>query len=395
MLRLVNAQAQWLMELGVEPGSRMGVCLPNHPDVVVLFLAAMRVGATWVGLAPALNAAEKTARLGDAGASVIFADPVRADELGAMMGIRGLEPIRLVTVSSGGFTLGSESPTTDSRRKRLGCVDPMAPAAIAYTSGSTGFPKGVVHCQEAIALAAEALATLFPPGVQHGACLPLTTLNMLIASALVAFASDGTCSITDERNPKELAAWIERDQVMTFPAVPTLLYDLVEDPDIDPRQLRSLSRPALGGATVDEELCERFRSRFGHEVSAGYGLSEAPGTIARRLPEYEAPHASVGQGLPHVEVSFRDPEGHEVPTGESGEICVGARREGVWADRYVPMLGYWGREDLTKQAAEEGSFTRVTLGTQILVGTSSSVADLTTSSSEQVPIFPAEGSRWW
>ncbi|MHB8328121.1 MAG: class I adenylate-forming enzyme family protein, partial [Acidimicrobiales bacterium] len=351
------ARAGWLLDAGVEPGVRVAACARNDPEVVVLFLACMRIGAVWVGLAPALSGTEKVARLEDAGVTFVLVDPEQRQALETVLATLPADKTpSLLEFHGADADADADADWWDPARSAElpADVDPMKPAAIAYTSGSTGAPKGVVHCQEAIATATEALGRLYPDGLRHGACLALTTLNMLMASALVALATQGTCAVTDRREPKELAAWIRREEVQTFPAVLTLLYDLVADPDVEAEDLASLIRPALGGMAVEPEFCDRFRARFGHEVSVGYGLSEGPCTVARRLPSRHAPKESVGQALPHVSITIRDDEGRVLPPDAVGEICVGARTTGPWANRYVPMLGYWGQPTLAERVLRDG-----------------------------------------
>jgi len=348
LIERVESRADWLRAAGLEPGDRVGACARNHPELVVLFLACMTVGGVWVGLAPALAPDEKRARIEDAGVRFVLVDQELEDQLAGVSEPNGPASAAALRFDSQDFVA-----TTQRVDDRVP-IDAMAPAAIAYTSGSTGSPKGVVHCQAAIATAVEGLATLYPWGMRHGACLALTTLNMLMASALVSLVTAGTCAITDSRQPKELAEWIRSERVQTFPAVATLLYDLLNDPDVSPEDLASLERPALGGMAVDPALREGFRERFGHAMSVGYGLSEGPCTVARRLPEYDAPPESVGPSLPHVQITVRDGEGRALAPDESGEICVGPATSGPFADRYVPMLGYWKQDELSRRALRGG-----------------------------------------
>ena len=347
LIEHVESRGDWLRAAGVEPGDRVGACAGNHPELVVLFLACMTVGGVWVGLAPALAPDESVP--GSRTPECASCSSIRSARISFAEVFEPSDPAGTVALR---FDLDfvATSEGVDDRVP----IDPMAPAAIAYTSGSTGSPKGVVHCQAAIATAVEGLATLYPSGMRHGACLALTTLNMLMASALVSLVTAGTCAITDSRQPKELAEWIRRERVQTFPAVATLLYDLLNDPDVSPEDLASLERPALGGMAVDPALREGFRERFGHAMSVGYGLSEGPCTVARRLPEYDAPLESVGPSLPHVQITVRDEEGRALAPHEKGEICVGPATSGPFAHRYVPMLGYWKQDELSSRVLRGG-----------------------------------------
>ena len=145
--REANQAAHALASLGVGPGERVAMSLPNDVDIVVGFLACMRLGAIWLGVSLVLAPPEKEYLLGDSGASVVLATLSVAAELRAR-GATGTSSATVVVVDPGGpddewraRVAGAETTRPDI------AVDPHAPAAIAYTSGTTGRPKGAVHSQ--------------------------------------------------------------------------------------------------------------------------------------------------------------------------------------------------------------------------------------------------------
>ena len=140
--RLADRAAHALAELGVQMGDRVGGALPNDIDVVLAFHGAMRLGAVWVGVNRALAPPEKRYLLADSGTSLLVCDGVTADELGEVDGCR-------VVVAEAGdeSCLWREAMGAAPDSPKRADVDPFAPAGIAYTSGTTGFPKGAVHSQ--------------------------------------------------------------------------------------------------------------------------------------------------------------------------------------------------------------------------------------------------------
>ena len=107
-------------------------------------------------------------------------------------------------------------------------IDPFAPAAIAYTSGTTGFPKGAVHSQHNMLIpGALAVALGRYAGASQGVVLPLSILNLMVLGPLTAY-QDGTSLVAIDRiDPVGLAEWIRRERVGNLCGVPTVLHDLL------------------------------------------------------------------------------------------------------------------------------------------------------------------------
>src|SRR6478609_6005011 len=162
--RLANRAAHALASLGVRAGDRVGGSLPNESDVVVAFHGAMRLGAVWVGINRALAAPEKRFQIEDCGAKVLLSDQHTADEVG----------VPVVDVATWQAALGAASDGP------IGVdVDPFAPAGIAYTSGTTGRPKGAVHSQHNLLVPGAVLGETRGYGAElrKGDCFPFTILN--------------------------------------------------------------------------------------------------------------------------------------------------------------------------------------------------------------------------
>ncbi len=355
--RAANRAAHAFLDLGVGPGDRVAAALRNECAIVVAFLGAMRVGALWVGINRALAWPEKEFLLADSGASTYLADPEMADEVPDDHATAARSATRVVVVDP----TGEASTWADALRSApidpVDLVtDPHEPAAIAYTSGTTGRPKGVVHSQHNMLLpgAVARAAGTSVPGSRQGVALPLTILNLMVLGPLVSFQVEGTVVAMDRIDAAGMAGWISRERITTFSAVPTMVYDLLTDPGVSADDLASLDRPGVGGADLPEDLRSLYRERFGAEITTGYGLTEAPTAVT--VGEWTTPQepGSSGRALPHVDIVIVDGNDEPLGPGEVGEVCVRPATDGPFAGAYTPMLGYWRRPDATREALRGG-----------------------------------------
>ncbi|MGZ4728669.1 MAG: class I adenylate-forming enzyme family protein [Acidimicrobiales bacterium] len=358
-----NRAADALLAFGVRPGDRVAVSLPNEADVVVAFHGAMRIGAVWVGVNRALAPPEKAYLLADSGASLYLCDPATADQSGAFAEVATLR--RIVTIAPGPDGREWLDAVASARDERPGVtVDPTAPAGLAYTSGTTGRPKGAVHSQHNLLLPGAVLVATrgYGPDLRKGDCLPLTVLNMMVLTTLLVAQASGCCVVMDRIDPEGIAGWVRDEQVTTWNGVPAMLHGLATNDAVRPDDLASLDEVWTGGGDCPEAVRAMFEAKFGHEVLATYGLTEAPTIVS--IDPRGGPHVagSSGRPLPHLAVRVADVDGAAVAPGETGEICVAATAQGAWAGRYRPMLGYWERPDATAEVLRSGELRTGDLG---------------------------------
>ncbi|MDO8390373.1 MAG: AMP-binding protein [Actinomycetota bacterium] len=343
----VDRAAATLHAAGVGPLDRVASSLPNVSDVVVGFLACMRLGAIWVGINTHLAPPEKAFLLHDSGASLLIAT---ADIVAALHTSAGVAAITVDIAAPGSWWRAA-----DPAARPVVPVDPFAPAAIAYTSGTTGTPKGVVHSQHNMLLPGAVMTRREPAALVQGVCLPLTILNMQVLSTVQTLLSGGTVVPMDRIDAVGVAAWVAEFGVQRMYSTPPTVYDLLTRPDIDPASIASLTHLGVGGAKCPEGLRERYRERFGTDFGFGYGLTEAPTSVTGGAAAAAiGPVGSSGAAHEQVEVTIRDADGVPVPDGGEGEICVGPSRTGHFAGCYSTMLGYWNRPEATAAALRGG-----------------------------------------
>ncbi len=342
-----------LYQLGVRPGDRIGASTRNGLQLVIAFLGAMRIGAVWVGLNRLLAPAEKSRLLGTAGAVLYLGDDAAAPE------IVGTEGLRHTLDFDNEWTALTAS--CDDRAPEI-AVDPFAPAAIGWTSGTSGQPKGAVHSQHGLLLPGAALGTLWGPEARHGTSLSLTIINPMILGPLLSLQAGATNIIMDVTHASGVAEWVEQERVTTLMCVPTMIYDLAHDAEVRSAQLQTLQWPIVGGAHPAEAVLTAYEAKFGVKPLGCYGLTEAPSVVSLAKPGDMGSVGSSGPAAPHLAIHIIGDNGQALTAGKTGEISIGPRTDGPWAGAYRSFLGYFGQAAATEAVRRGDWFMTGDLG---------------------------------
>jgi acyl-CoA synthetase (AMP-forming)/AMP-acid ligase II len=340
-----DGAAAALWELGLRAGGRVAASLPNDLDVVLAFHGAMRIGAIWVGIGEALAVPEKRQLLRDSEPTLLLAPQDAVDDCAKAL-----------------VDIGGRGVTTEELRAAIGSagrppaaeVDPRAPAGIAYTSGTTGVPKGIVHSQHNLLLPGEVLVATrgWGPALRKGDCLPLTILNLMVLTTLLTAQAQGCCIVMDRRDAEGITEWIERERVTHWNGVPAQLHDLVTTKPVDPTRLASLQEVWSGGGDCPDALRTRFAEMYGLPIRSTYGLTEAPTVVSIDPVGGERRPGASGRVLPHLDVQTRGKDGTMLPRDAAGELCLAAARGGAWEGRWTPYLGVWSNGAVTDSPGE-------------------------------------------
>ena len=335
----VSSIAGWLLSQGCCTGCRVVVQLSNSTIPVEIFLATQRLGAIWVGANSNLSKDETEWILQDCGASLFITEQNYVSKSCKTIGIKPNEADWIDL-----FNFSDEEPKRE--------VDPHSPAAIAYTSGTTGRPKGAVHSQHNLLWPGVSSRSLYPPteNERTGTALSLTVLNILVIGPLFSLIRGTTSVILDPSPAVGMAEQIRNAEVNNLLLVPTQAYDLVHSVAVKSEDLSSLDRVVIGASHTPQELRDQWQKKFGFPCTVGYGLSEAPSGVTRSRHERKGVLNGAGHALDPVEIGIFDEDGKEVPTGKVGEICISSRKEGPWREVWSPMLGYWGKPEETMKA---------------------------------------------
>lgn len=339
----VESVAAALHSIGVTAGDRVAWTLPNGAELPIGFLATQRLGAIWLGINAPLAPPEKQFLLDDAEVThyIATAEALTATSIDGVA-VTGDEWIDLVAAAP------ADRPAVD--------IDPHAPAALAYTSGTTGRPKGAVHSQHNLIW--PGLVTLLTdpvdPTERQGTPLAHTILNMLVLGPIAALARGSTGVVLHSTRADEFAADVARHRLTRTTIVPTIAHDLVHRDGIDPGDLATLDHIILGGGATPAALRRRFAEKFGVRAISGYGLSEVPTGVVRESLDEPIHDRACGYPTEPFELAIVDADGAELPAGQEGEICIRPTATGEWAGCWTPMLGYWRRPAATAEALADG-----------------------------------------
>ncbi|MFD6897349.1 class I adenylate-forming enzyme family protein [Rhodococcus sp. NPDC060086] len=311
-----------LWSLGVRPGDRVAACLPNDLDIVAAFHGTQRIGAVWAGIGEALPAAEQQ-HLHDLCTPTV----VLAGEHFALNTPGRVDPGRWAEL----IDRGDHAPALE--------LDIDAPAGIAFTSGTSGTPKAVVHSQRNLLLPGAVLVATrgYGPNLRKGDSFPFTILNLMVLSTLLTAQAGGCAVVMNRRDLEGVSEWITTRKVTVWNGAPAQLYDLAARPDLD---LGSLREVWSGGSDTPDALRRAFADAHQLNPRVTYGLTEAPTVVSIDPDGDEWQPRSSGTVLPHLDVAAYDDAGQRLPPGELGELRLTAASTGPWANVWTPLLGY-------------------------------------------------------
>lgn len=347
----VDRVARGLEALGVAAGERVALFLPNIPAFPIAYLATVKLGAIAVSVNSMLTTDELRYVLADAGAKALF---TTAALLPATLPLVGdLLPASHVVLCEGDAPEGLAAPilqrlgADDDRPFPARDMDRDAPAAILYTSGTTGQQKGATlsHGNVVANMYATSHALRVDPGDRLLLFLPLFHCFGQNFIMNTAFVSGAAISLHRRFIPDQTLEALARDGVTIFPAVPTVYISLL-NAGVPPERLAGVRYYFSAAATMPVEIANRWRERYGRPIYEGYGLTETS-PFASYNHEWEHRPGSVGTPLEMVEMKVFDPEDHEVAPEVWGEIVIKGPNV---------MLGYWNRPRESAEALRGGWF---------------------------------------
>jgi len=320
----IDEVARWMSKRGLGRGHRVGVLAANDPAMVVASYAVWGLGAVTVPIAIRSTVAETVQLLEHSRASALLCDPARealAVEAAAAAGVPAW-------ACDAGLPL---SPRVVRRRAIARPAKPAAPAAddlavIAYTSGTTGKPKGVMISHANLLWSSHACGQARgdrSDGV--GACLsPLTHTPVFVSHLLCRILAGATAVLVEKFDVGTLLEEVERFGITDLPLIGGMVFDVVSRGDVSASARARVEKVSVGGAATPMDAKRALARLFDRaEVIEAYGQSESTDgvTMARGTSVFDR-EGTVGRANPFVAVAIRRADGSFAADGEEGEIVV-------------------------------------------------------------------------
>jgi long-chain acyl-CoA synthetase len=375
---VVNRLANALTALGVRKGDRVALYLPNCPQYIIAYYAALKLGAIIAPNNPMYVPRELEFQLNDSGAETIIClsrlypnvRQVRANtrlKNVIATSIKEYFPPHLKAVfeqfveekEGHRVTLGADEHWFQDLLASAPATPPKVEvkaedtAVLLYTGGTTGVPKAaeVTHrnvvanalqCKEWVANVPKE-----PPDVTIVALPLYHSYAMTVCMNNAIMQKMPMILIPDPRNLEHLLKSIDRHQPTYFPGVPTMYVAVINYPDLDKYNIRCIKACLSGAAPLPVEVQTKFQALTGARLIEGYGLSEAT-PVTHDNPLFgENRIGTIGVPFPDTDAKIVDVETGkiELPPGEPGELIVKGPQV---------MKGYWNRPDETHLALREG-----------------------------------------
>jgi long-chain acyl-CoA synthetase len=366
--RRVNQFAHALHGLGVRPGERVMVVLPNMPQMIIAYYATLKIGGVVVLPNPDADGSQIITQAAQTGARVLV---TLKDFGGLTQAVQAHTPLQVVladlrNVVSGrvykqllsrweaaGFSRG-ETPERDKTRflmERLMMdaareppgveVSPEDLAAILYTSGTTDEPKGV--CLTHANLVANALQLRhWVPDMHYGqetflSVIPLTHSYGMTSAMNVPIAIGATVVLLPVFELEQALDHVKRYSPTLFPGVPSIYMAINQAPGVRAYGLSSIKACISGAAPLPIEVQETFEKLTHGRLVEGYGLTEAAPVTHANPFNGARKSGSIGIPIPNTDARIVDlVTGEDLPVGQIGELLVKGPQV---------MQGYWGEED--------------------------------------------------
>ena len=361
--RQSKAMGAWLQSLGLEPGAKVAIMLPNVPQFAVTMCGVLRAGFTCVNVNPLYTARELEHQLKDSGATTIV---ILENFAVTLQQVIERTPVKHVVITSMGDLLGGlygtwitlavrhlarmvppyKLPLNDDRTvtpfsqvmsqgaQRTLSKDPSTLDSVAflqYTGGTTGLSKGAVLTHRNIVAATLQAEAWFTPALGRAgdlakvnsiAALPLYHIFALTLCLLAIRQGSHLTLIPNPRDLNKFIAVLKKRPFHMLPAVNTLFNALLVHPEFKKLDFSTLFVSQAGGMAASEGTAKRWFEATGCPMIEGWGMSETCAIGTNNPVSNTAFTGTIGLPLPGIEIAIKDDEGHSLPNGQAGELCI-------------------------------------------------------------------------
>jgi long-chain acyl-CoA synthetase len=382
-----NLLGNALKDIGINKGDRVAIQMPNSPELLSAFPAIYKIGAVVVPLSPLLRPDQAAYIYRDSGAkATITSSEFAGRVLEAQKQTPSLQHVILTDRDDVPGTISYRNiMSTSSDILTMEQTDNDDVAALIYTAGTTGTPKGVMHTHYSLYINAlffyeyvlvhRSLTLQLNTRALDPKTLQLSEVTQRVSSVNREMVSLGVLPLSHSFgiaftntgnfvggktillrwwNVEEALKAIQRFRVTQMAAVPTMYIQMLEFPDLDKYDLSSLEDCQCGAAPLPVEVALRWKEKVGVDIREGWGLTESGATTTGQPGDLPPKYGSIGKCLLKCNtIKVFDEKGQELPPGQQGEIVIKGP---------TLMKGYWNLPEETAKAIKDGWFYTGDLG---------------------------------
>jgi long-chain acyl-CoA synthetase len=340
-----NQVATALLKMGIKAGDHVALCAPNSGDWLAFYFGVIKIGAVAVTLSSQLKADELTLLVNHARPRAIFTCD---EKLGDLEKLRDEECLKTIICPEGDLSFERLLGTGQGVFQAVD-ADRTDTAAILYTGGTTGIPKGVMLSHENINAAIHTVVH-HERSTQYDKALCFLPFNHVFGQMHIMNAtilSGGSLELMPGFDMDRVLAAIQAGRITKLYSVPTIFVRLLALDRLK-EALGDVRYCFSAAASMAAETVHQWKERTGLSIYEGYGMTEAAPTVA-----YNHYHrhviGSVGTEVPGVEIQVRDENGNILEPNRAGEVCV--RGPNI-------MKGYFNNPEGTREAFWPGGWFR-------------------------------------
>ncbi|WP_291091626.1 AMP-binding protein [Empedobacter sp. UBA7494] len=352
--------AKSLIAIGLQKGDRVGIWAPNRAEWTLLQYATARVGMILVNLNPAYRENELEFVLNQAEISAVFAAlSFKTSEYKVMLNnvkenSKSLKHIIIFEENWDDFLIKGEEISTSEVHQIEQAVQFDDAVNIQYTSGTTGFPKGVTLTHHNLLNNGFFIGVRLNYTHRDRVCIPVPfyhCFGMVIGN--MACTSHGACMVipSDSFDPAKTLNAVEMEKCTSLYGVPTMFIAELELPNFDRFDLTSLRTGVMAGSPCPIEIMKKVQAKMNmKEVSICYGMTETSPVSTQTIigTPLEKQVSTVGTVQDHLEIKIIDPQtGDILPRGIADEFCTRG---------YSVMQKYWNNPEATSQVIDENNW---------------------------------------
>jgi len=354
-----NRIATGLIKMGVKPGEFVGLCALNSADWVAFYFGVLKAGAVAVTLSGMLAGDELANLINHAKLRFIFTDETKLKEMERLKSPRGLKKVicpggdldlqHLIEMGSGSFKALDRNPNDT--------------AAILYTGGTTGIPKGAMLTHEGINFSSYS-TVYYERSTEKDLALCFLPFNHVFGQMHIMNAtilSAGCLELLPSFDMGRVLEVIDAGLVTKLFAVPTVYARFLTLERLE-EMMRNVRYCFSAAASLPTEIVRRWKERTGLNICEGYGLTESASAVTYNH-YYRHVVGSIGTTVPGVEVQIRDTSGNILERGQQGEICIQGHNimRGYLDNPEATADAFW-RLDTKLKRHEDGWFRSGDLG---------------------------------